>query len=737
MHDHEHRAARDRGREGLGDGRAAEQEGEQQHDPQQRHRQRRRRRVHISSSDANRIEGNRITNSSNGVAGADGIRIASTDSITCDDNVVEGNVATDSQATKTQRYGLNISSALCNRTVVGGTNDFAGNRVGPINDLGTATQYGTDTVAPTAPGNLRASAVYKNQIDLSWTASVDGGGVTAYEIWRDGSLIATIGTKTAYSDPAVGPGTTHAYGVRARDGAGNVSAFSDAATVTTPTTGALFYDGFETGDLSRWTSTNGLAIQQEDVRAGGWAARANAANTPGFAVKHLAYSEPDLVWQMHFKVLSQGTNANLMRFRTPTNGAILTVFVSSTNRIGYRNDVAGLATTSTTTAARGAWHTLQVHVSINGGAGQTEVWLDGTKIDALSKAEQLGTNPIGRLELGDSESTHTYDIVFDDVEYDRGVTTDSTAPTAPSNVVATPHSGLRVDLSWGASADGFGVTEYEVYRDGAPIGTVAGTATSYADATTVPHSSYAYTVRGKDAAGNVSPFSSAAAVTTGDAFADDFEAGNLSKWTTVSGVVAQQAIVHSGQWSARASSTGTTGSSARVQLDASVRELTYRARFRIEAQGSRSVTLVRFLTAQGGALSSAYLTSTGKLGYRNDTNGSTRSGANTITRQTWHLLQMRLLASGGSSQADVWLDGVKVISRTDSLPSELIGVLELGESTTGSGRSFDVAFDNVVVNPTFPADVTAPTAPASLTSTRVTASEVDLAWVRRPTTSPS
>jgi parallel beta-helix repeat protein len=96
----------------------------------------------VTSSDGNRIEGNRVTNSSNAVAAADGIRITSADAVTCDENVVDGNVATDNQPTKTQRYGLNIASALCSRTVVAANNDFSGNRLGSIHDVGTATRYG-------------------------------------------------------------------------------------------------------------------------------------------------------------------------------------------------------------------------------------------------------------------------------------------------------------------------------------------------------------------------------------------------------------------------------------------------------------------------------------------------------------------------------------------------------------------------------------------------------------------
>jgi parallel beta-helix repeat protein len=98
--------------------------------------------VFISNGDRNFVVNNTITNSSDIVTGRDGIRISSVVSgLTCDDNTVSGNTATDNQTTKTQTYGLNIASALCNRTVVGLGNNFAGNRLGQIRDIGTATVY--------------------------------------------------------------------------------------------------------------------------------------------------------------------------------------------------------------------------------------------------------------------------------------------------------------------------------------------------------------------------------------------------------------------------------------------------------------------------------------------------------------------------------------------------------------------------------------------------------------------
>src|SRR5919106_4307479 len=189
--------------------------------------------IKINSSARNQILNTFITNTPDPVSSRDGIRTGSSDSLTCDDNRADGNTATDNQATKTQAYGLNISSSLCNRTFVG-TNNFAGNKTGDIRDLGTNTQYGpVDTTPPKAPSGLTASAASATQVNLSWTPS-SSTDVVAYEIFRNSASLTNVGNVTSHADTTVSPSTSYSYQVRARDGAGNVSGFSNTATVTTP-----------------------------------------------------------------------------------------------------------------------------------------------------------------------------------------------------------------------------------------------------------------------------------------------------------------------------------------------------------------------------------------------------------------------------------------------------------------------------------------------------------------------
>lgn len=104
----------------------------------------------------------------------------------------------------------------------------------------------SDTIAPTAPTGLIATAVNANRIDLSWTASSDANGVASYQIFRDGSASAIdTTTTTSYSDTGLSPSTLYSYIVRATDAARNVSEPSAEARATTLAAGSPAASGLD------------------------------------------------------------------------------------------------------------------------------------------------------------------------------------------------------------------------------------------------------------------------------------------------------------------------------------------------------------------------------------------------------------------------------------------------------------------------------------------------------------
>ncbi|GAA3615267.1 hypothetical protein GCM10022223_34420 [Kineosporia mesophila] len=89
---------------------------------------------------------------------------------------------------------------------------------------------------------------------------------------------------------------------------------------------------------------------------------------------------------------------------------------------------------------------------------------------------------------------------------------DVTAPTAPTGLAVGARTAGSIALSWNASSDNVGVTGYDVYRGSTLAGSVAGT--GFTDTGLTAASTYTYTVRARDAAGNVSGPSTAITATT-------------------------------------------------------------------------------------------------------------------------------------------------------------------------------------------------------------------------------
>jgi hypothetical protein len=124
------------------------------------------------------------------------------------------------------------------------------------------------SVPPTSPTGLTATAASCGQVNLSWSAATDnsGTGLKAYSIWRNDSGVNTVtsigATRTWFDDTMyVKSATTMSYYVVALDNAGNQSQPSNPVTVNTPgcplSVGEQVVDAADTGPLGNKMATYG------------------------------------------------------------------------------------------------------------------------------------------------------------------------------------------------------------------------------------------------------------------------------------------------------------------------------------------------------------------------------------------------------------------------------------------------------------------------------------------------
>jgi chitodextrinase/uncharacterized protein YjdB/uncharacterized protein YbgA (DUF1722 family) len=94
------------------------------------------------------------------------------------------------------------------------------------------------------------------------------------------------------------------------------------------------------------------------------------------------------------------------------------------------------------------------------------------------------------------------------------ITPDTLAPSVPTNLSASNVSATGFTLAWAASTDNIEVINYEVFRNGVSVGTTATSSPNFNVVGLVCATNSSFSVKAKDAAGNVSQSSNALSITT-------------------------------------------------------------------------------------------------------------------------------------------------------------------------------------------------------------------------------
>ncbi len=381
--------------------------------------------------------------------------------------------------------------------------DASGNTT--LSDEVEVTVANVDEEAPLAPPNLTATWTRPSQVSLVWDEASDNAAVTGYRVYRNGgaSPIASLGPAArGHVDLGVSELDTHTYEVTAVDAAGNESDPGAEATVEAGDETPPTVPGDVTAVL---TGADGATVS--------WTESTDAGGVTGYRVYRAGALVGDVT-----DGSGEFMEGALADGRTHTYRVVAYDAAGNASAASEPASVTVVDVTAPTTpqdlsaAAGGTTVPLTWRASTdNVGVDSYVVYRDGLQVGSTlgTATGWTDTAPVG-------ETLHRYRVTARDAEGNESELSNeverSLADGTPpgTSQLSGSLSGFTVRLSWTAAQDDTGVVGYDVYRGGSLIGTSTGS--PYTDSTPPLNQSSSYTVRARDAAGNVGAASNSVTV---------------------------------------------------------------------------------------------------------------------------------------------------------------------------------------------------------------------------------
>ena len=328
----------------------------------------------------------------------------------------------------------------------------------------TGSGGSTDNQSPTAPTNLSSTATTTTTVSLTWSASSDNVGVTGYDIYNNGSWIASS-SSASVNVTGLSPGTAYSFTAKAFDAAGNYSAASNVVNVSTQSGG---------GSLTNLSLNKSVTTSSG---AGGYAVDGNTAETSRWSAEGFPqWLEVDLgdvysISQTQVVAYQDRAYQFVIESKTSAGGSYTTIVNRSSNTTPG-------TVSSPITDSFGPVNARYVRITVSGASGYSGSW-----------AALVEFSVFGGTSSGDNQS-----------------------PTVPSNLTSTASTTTTVSLSWGGSSDNVGVTGYDIYNNGSWVASSSGTSVNVTGLS--PGTAYSFTAKAFDAAGNYSAASNVVNVST-------------------------------------------------------------------------------------------------------------------------------------------------------------------------------------------------------------------------------
>lgn len=245
-----------------------------------------------------------------------------------------------------------------------------------IDYLNLTTATSSDTQAPSAPTSLSASNITASAVTLTWTASTDNIGVAGYDVFNGTTKVNSANvTSTTYQVTGLSGGTSYTFTIRARDAAGNVSAGSNAVTVTT---------------------SSSTKHEAEDASLSGCVVRSVYGGYSGSGYVDFINASNDYI---QWTVSASTAGTKLLQFRY-CNGST----TSRPLRVTVNGTVVQSSQAFSPTGGWGTWNTVTVSASLVAGSNTirlTAIGSSGPDIDFLTVVTSATSS--GRIATGDEK----------------------------------------------------------------------------------------------------------------------------------------------------------------------------------------------------------------------------------------------------------------------------------------------------------------------------------------------
>ncbi|MHB8481737.1 MAG: fibronectin type III domain-containing protein [Nitrospiria bacterium] len=368
-----------------------------------------------------------------------------------------------------------------------------------------------DTVPPSIPSGLTVVLTSDSQIGLSWTASTDNVAVAGYEVYRNGTKVATVGG-TAFTDSGLRPLTQYNYQVLAFDLAGNksslsaglkVSTLADTVPPTPPSGLTATAVSPSQINLSWMPGSDDIGVAGYEVwRSTDGALYIHIANVTGTAFSSAGLS-PSSVNYYYVKTYDAAGNSSI-----PSNVASAVTLADTVPP----SAPLGLHAVTVSGSEIDLWWFDSVD---NVGVAGYQIW---RSTDNLNFTRFATSTTSGYADKGlTTIQTYYYYVKAYDVSGNISgpsgtayAVNDIIPPTAPASISGTVVSPGQINLSWTASTDNSGVINgYQIYSSTNNVtftlaGIVGGNILTFSNTGLLANTSYYYYVKAYDLAGNLS-----------------------------------------------------------------------------------------------------------------------------------------------------------------------------------------------------------------------------------------